>query len=290
MKKFIQILLFIIIFALSIILGWYLGKEFSNKEDKILNANNQNSNQIQNNATTNEEVNQTNSDTNNSSKYNNYLGYWYESKEHLYDYNLSSLNLKKITDKQLILDLYISRIANFDNVKVNLTDWSFEATSDNALSNNNEIAKITGTLNIGDNEVIIKIKESNLKDFDKNEILFKYQTKELNINSYKGTWYGSKEHSKDQNPSSINIKNINNNKLTFDLYISRLANFDDVKINITEEEFEATSDNAISKDNNKAKVSGFIRLINGEVIVLIKDSNIIDIEPNTSYTFTYKNK
>ena len=288
MKKIIQIILFIIIFTLSIILGWYLGKEFSNKEDKIsntINTNNQKSNQIKN-----KESNQTNSNTNNSSEYNNYLGYWYESKEHLKDYNLSSLNIKKVTDKQLILDLYISRIANFDNIKVNLTDLSFEATSDNALSNNDEIAKITGILIIFDNEVIIKINESNLKDFNNNEISFKYQTKELSINSYKGTWYESKEHLKNQNPSSINIKNINNNKLTFDLYISRLANFDDVKINITEEEFQATSDNAITKDNNKAKVSGFIRLINGEVIVLIKDSNIVDIEPNTSYIFTYKDK
>ena len=160
MNKTIKILLCILIICSTMLLGWYVGKDILNKEDSKSSSINNNSNQK-----SSQQVENTKNDSNpekttnqSNSKYNQYLGYWYESKDHYKDYNPSSLNIKKVNDKEMILDLYISRIANFDDVKVNLSDYTFEATSDNGLSNNGEVAKITGKLVIYDDEIIVKIK------------------------------------------------------------------------------------------------------------------------------------
>ena len=119
----------------------------------------------------------------------------------------------------------------------------------------------------------------------------KEQTKEQNNSKhskYLGYWYQSEEYLKDYNPSTINIKKVTDNQLIFDLYISRIANFDNVTIKISEERFEAISDNAVTKDNNQAQIYGYIRFINGKIIVLVQTSNIVGIDPNTNYIFTYK--
>ncbi|MBQ9318408.1 MAG: hypothetical protein IJR82_02120 [Bacilli bacterium] len=89
-------------------------------------------------------------------------------------------------------------------------------------------------------------------------------------------------------PSTITIKNVEGNQITFDLYISRTAQFDNIKVNTDVREFSADSDNGVTKDDIEVHIDAFITLVDDEIILVIRYSNIQGISDNTVYTFKYK--
>lgn len=260
------------------------GCSLNSKENKSSNKVEPSDKEVKNN----QESSNNKSNSEMSNENDEYLGYWYEKKESLKDYTPSTLYIKSKNDKELVFDLYISIIGNFDNVKVNLTDNSFEAISENALSNDGEKAKMTGKIIIKGNEITFNILTSNLEEYHNNTISFKYKMKDVNIADYKGIWYQNSEHAKDKNPSTITIKNVEGNHITFDLYISRTAQFDNIKVKTDVREFSADSDSGVTKDDIEAHIDAFITLVDDEIILVIRHSNIQGISDNTVYTFKYK--
>ena len=79
--------------------------------------------------------------------------------------------------------------------------------------------------------------------------------------------------------------------MTFNLYITRTAQFDDVNVIINNNygTFEAITDNGPSSDGNISKITGRLELFDNEIKLYIEHSNVLYLDSNTEYTFTYKN-
>ena len=112
----------------------------------------------------------------------------------------------------------------------------------------------------------------------------------LNIKNYIGTWYESKKHTSDKNPNTLQIKSVDNNKITFDLYITRTANFDNVTVYVNNGSgtFEAITDNGPSKDSGASKVNGHVELGNNSIKMVIDKSNVLYLDSGSKYNFEYK--
>ena len=112
----------------------------------------------------------------------------------------------------------------------------------------------------------------------------------INLNSYLGEWYESEQHFSDTNPNNLSVKEINNNQIIFDLYITRTANFDDVSVSINNNKgtFEAITENGPSADGNTSKITGNIELENNTIKLTIDKSNVLYLNSNSEYVFKYK--
>ena len=115
---------------------------------------------------------------------------------------------------------------------------------------------------------------------------------ELNIKNYLGTWYESKKHTSDKNPNTLQITSVDNNKITFDLYITRTANFDNVTVYVNNGSgtFEAITDNGPSKDGGTSKINGHVELGNNTIKLVIDKSNVLYLDSDSKYNFEYKKK
>ena len=103
------------------------------------------------------------------------------------------------------------------------------------------------------------------------------------LTDYVGYWYLSEtENMNSANPNSLNIKSVNNNKATIDMYITRTANFTfDVETTNNKTIFEANS------VRNDGKISGEIEFLIGTIKLTIVNSTVSGINANTEYEFTY---
>ena len=211
-------------------------EEKTNKESEIIEKEN---------------ITVNNSNNNTAQEKNNldtYLGMWYESENQYTNPNPNNLNIKNVSNNKLLMDMYITRTADFDNFEVTLNEnlGTFEALTDNGGSSDGQSAKINGKIEFTDNAIKVEVLKSNVLYIESGNIYtFKYHIKNSNIDNYKGTWYESQAHSDYRNPNSLSITKIDNNKIIFDLYITRTANFDNVVAYISNNfgTFEAITDN-----------------------------------------------
>lgn len=114
-----------------------------------------------------------------------------------------------------------------------------------------------------------------------------------NLEKYKGIWYEKESDSKaneHQNPTTIKITSVNNNQITFDLYITRTADFNNVKVNINNNygTFEATEDALGLPGQNVGKIKGNITLSDNTIKLVITESTVMYLDAGSTYTFTYK--
>jgi hypothetical protein len=110
------------------------------------------------------------------------------------------------------------------------------------------------------------------------------------LSKYIGYWYESEEKLNDDNPNFLYIKEVNGDDITFDLYITRTANFANVKTTKKGDAvlFEAKTDNGESTDGKEAQIGGQITFDNSKITVIVKESNVLDINVGTTYTFAYR--
>ena len=110
----------------------------------------------------------------------NYIGEWYESEKHKADPNPNSLTIKSSLNSKLVMDLYITRTANFDNFETTINGnlGTFEVATDNGNSTDNQPAKISGKLELSENTIKLTITKSNVVDLNSgSEYNFKYKSK-----------------------------------------------------------------------------------------------------------------
>ncbi|MGM9881779.1 MAG: hypothetical protein ACI31S_02925 [Bacilli bacterium] len=241
----------------------------------------------------NDKANETVDEKQNNSLEKSYLGYWYESEQHSKDQNANSLNIKNVNGNKILMDLYITRTADFNGFEVTMngTSGTFEASTDNGTSSDGQVAKINGNIVIYNNSIKLTITKSNVMYLNsETEYTFSYHIENSNIDNYKGTWYESEQHSKDQNSNRIIIKEIDNNKITFDFYITKAANFSDVIVYISNNygTFEATSDNGPTSTGKLGKVTGYVQLADNTIKLVIGQTDIMYLNSGTKYTFTYQ--
>lgn len=135
------------------------------------------------------------------------------------------------------------------------------------------------------------ITNSNSIEKDNNQINTKdTESSSVNLNDSIGTWYESKNHSTDSNPNSLTIKKSSNSKLTMDLYITRIANFDNIEVamNGNSGTFETTTDNGPSSDDQPAKINGKIEVSKNTIKLTILKSNVRNLNSGSEYRFEYK--
>lgn len=254
-----------------------------------------NTNTYNNNINNQESIsdNTVNNTSGNQINLNDYLGSWYETHNHTNDKNPSNVKIKNVNNNKLVIDLYISRTAQFNNFEVNMNGntGSFEAVTDNGPSIDGQIAKISGKIELSNNTVTINVTKSNVKYLnDGTKYIFTYKVKNTNLNSYKGNWYESSKHASDLNPNNINLKTVDGEFVVFDFYITRIANFDDVSVIVSENygKFEAITENGRSTDDEIGKISGRIEFKNNNIILHVEKSNVFDLGAGKEYTFTHK--
>ena len=267
-------------------------EELQNKIDKIINTINSNSSNDTNNTTaTNQSEKSTNQPT--QMDLDSYLGRWYESEDHSSNNNPNDLIVKNTSSNKLVMDLYLTRTANFDNFEatINGNTGTFEATTDNGPSKNGGASKIEGKIELLANEIKLTITKSNVLYLDDGvEYIFKYQIKNSSIDSYKGTWYENQQQSNERNANTLEIVNVDKNKMTFKLYITRTAEFANVTTYVTNNvgNFEATTDNGPTQDGSESKITGYVELNGDSIKVVVGQSNVMYLDAGTEYTFGYK--
>jgi len=259
-----------------------------NKTNNDTNINNKkvnNQENISSNATSNKTTNQVN--------LNDYVGSWYESYNHTTDNNPSNLKIKKIDGNKMVMELYISRIANFSNFEVNMNEntGKVEAITDNGSSSDGKTPKMSATIELSNNTVTINVTSSNILYIESGtKYTFTYKIQNINLDGYNGNWYESSRHASDLNPNNINIRKIDAENVLFDLYITRTAQFDDVSVIVSENsgKFEAITENGRSTNDEQAKISGRIEFKNNNIILHVEKSNVFDLDSGKVFTFTYK--
>lgn len=115
--------------------------------------------------------------------------------------------------------------------------------------------------------------------------------KVINYQDYLGKWYESENSINNSNTNTLYVKNINDNVMIMNLYITRIAQFNDFQITFNQNKgsFEATTENGPAKDNNKkTKITGTIIINDNEIKVSILESNVLYLENGTEFVFTYK--
>ena len=223
----------------------------------------------------------------------NLLGMWYETEENYFYTNPNQLNIKNVTNNKLLVDLYITRTGDFNNFEVGINENSgeFEAITINGPSTDGKISKINGKFEILNNTIKITILKSNVRDLDSgSEYSFKYHIKNSDISNYLGTWYEMKKNSSERNPNTLNVTNIDNNKVSFNLYLTRIGDFNNVTVYISNNlgRFEAITENGPSKDENESKITGYIELKNNTIKLVIGQSNVMYLDSGSKYNFEYK--
>ena len=117
---------------------------------------------------------------------------------------------------------------------------------------------------------------------------------EIKLENYKGEWYKSKNDydalKQNLNPDTLRITSVKDDKITFDFYVTRTGDFNNVSVSIEGGygTFEANTENGLSTDKNKAKISGSIKFFEKGITLEVFDSNVQDIIPGTQYEFKYK--
>ena len=103
----------------------------------------------------------------------------------------------------------------------------------------------------------------------------------VDLSNYKGYWYINKEEYEEwNNPNCLNIKSINKDELSINLYVARTAGFDfNIKINNNTGEFNANSE--------FGSISGSIVLIDDKIRMNISNSSVNGIKNNEKYEFTF---
>ena len=98
------------------------------------------------------------------------------------------------------------------------------------------------------------------------------------------------QQSKERNANTIEIVSVDNNKMTFRLYITRTAEFTNVTTYVTNNvgKFEATTDNGPTLDGSESKISGYVELNADSIKVVVGQSNVAYLDAGSEYIFGYK--
>lgn len=221
------------------------------------------------------------------------LGYWYLTSEMNEEMNATNIDIKSISNDKLVMNLYITKVATIKGIEVTMNNnhGTFYTTSDTLPTDDGKIASISGSIEISKDSIKLNITDTNISYLDKNEkYTFRYHTENGNLDNYNGIWYESEKHSKDSNPNSLTIKEINKNKVIFDLYITRTAAFENIEVYISDSfsDFEAITYNGVSSNEDTAKIEGSIKMTEDKIVLNVGLSNVKYLSSGTEYTFTYK--
>lgn len=207
--------------------------------------------------------------------------------------NATNIDVKSISDDKLVMNLYITKVATIKGIEVTMNNnyGTFYVTSNTIPTDDGKIASINGSIEISKDSIKLSITDTNILYLDNNvKYTFRYHTENGNLDNYNGIWYESEEHSKDLNPNSLTIKEINKNKVVFDLYITRTAAFENIEVYISDgfSDFEAITYNSISSNEGTAKIDGSIKMFDNKIVLNVGISNVKYLSSGTEYTFTYK--
>lgn len=266
----------IILTLIIIMLGGYIAYEM------LLNEKKENSNEIVNTDNNEEMIN-----------FDNLLGYWYENVEMCDKVNATNIDIKSIDDNKLKMNLYITRIAMINEIEVtmNNNNGTFYAEVEDIPTNDDETANISGSIVISNDSIKLNIIDTNILYLENNiEYIFTYHIENGNLDNYNGIWYESEEHSEDLNPNLLTIKEIDKNRVVFDLYVTRVAVFENVEVYISNgfSSFETITYNGVSLDGNSAVIKGGIRMVDDKIVLNVSLSNVRYLSSGTEYIFTYK--
>ena len=129
---------------------------------------------------------------------------------------------------------------------------------------------------------------------DENTTAAEEKKQELKLENYKGEWFKTKKDyealKQNLNPDSLKITNVKDDNITFDFYVTKVGNFNNVSVSVEGGygTFVANSDNAVSTDKTKAKIDGSVKLFDDGITLEIFDSNIESITSGTQFNFKYK--
>lgn len=275
-------------------------KNESSEENTTTTVNNKQDNNQENNNQGNNNQNNNQVNQNNSINADYYVGDWYKSEDSTFNVNASNVKISSIIDNKITFGFYITRVTQFENIEANLVNGeaTFNASPIVGGTSDGSQGYATGKIKLNSDNVEIIIESTNIMYLNNETFKFNYRNdnKQVGIipDNYIGTWYESEEHSKDVNANSIEVISVEDyyglDKIKFGFYITRTAQFENIEcilVSTHSGDFEADAVMGPTKDGSQGKVSGSILFNRDNIVLTIKDSNIVDLN-NQTYTFKYR--
>ncbi len=217
-----------------------------------------------------------------------YVGYWYENEKNAgFDY----LHVTNAEFQTITFDLVFQQLRSFKDITVTIqnSEGTFEYTDGEQ--------SLKGNLSLYDNCIIIYITESTYSEVDidstyrynfhtSNEYVPSDEEKEIYLKegistSYVGTWYIGKDHSFQD---SLLIYGIDG------LKVRLLLSLNGVTFQKAEITFHDQVGSFEFRKNDEEFIKGKMKLEDNQISLSITESNISEIEKQSSYVFTYQSK
>ena len=200
-----------------------------------------------------------------------YKGVWYLGMKGDFE---TSLVISSISANQVGMRLNFPTHAFGDN-KVTIKDGkgTFEIKD--------STGSIQGEMELGDNEVIVRITTSSISDISVSSYTFDFKAKTVTFKDYIGQWY--LDENKDEK-NLLEIRDYSRNTIIFDMLIDQYANLKNVAVDMKNNygSFECKS------SADERELDGNLVLDDDRIYIVITKSTVSGVETGTVYEYMYR--